>query len=147
MSSRSLTILLAAILLLSFFLPYVSYRDFYMITISGWEIIFDTEGDSFIRGMIILVAASALLLLIFALTGEKYSIPRKLLVWLPILSVIACAVYILTNFLPYSGNSPILITGELLSLLGTGFWITLIVAILLPVLKGKPASPGAPAES
>ena len=132
MNKKTITIVLSAIIVGAFFLPYISNGDF---NLSGYDIVFG-KGD--IRGLAgkggsalyinLLVPGSALIILLGNLLDDSFA-DGLFFRLLPLLGLIYIALML------YMTGSSDLTVSELLGWLGYGFWISLVAAIILPFAR------------
>lgn len=123
MNKKILTIILAVVLIAGFFLPYLSMGPF---SVSGFEIIKGAgKADKYV---LLLPALAGVLLLVGALNKGNYIPSRGILAILALVG----ALYLIVRSLIES--API---GELIKMLGIGYWLTLAAAIVLVVYNPK----------
>jgi hypothetical protein len=120
MNKRTLTIILAVVLIASFFLPWVSYGG---RGVSGFDIVKAPMGD-WKKYISLLIPISGLLLLIGAANNGNYPLGRNFLCWLPLLTVIWIIVV-----------EPVLIDkqsfGDVIKFIGVGLWAATAASLVL----------------
>jgi hypothetical protein len=126
MDKKTLTIILAAILIGSFFLPYVKSP---FGSVSGLDILTAKGGDAD-KYIMALVPLSGILLLIGALNNGNYILPRGILCLLALVGVLYLVV---RSLIKMKGEH----MDQLFSMLGIGYWLGLATAIVLNVYKPK----------
>lgn len=126
MDKKTLTMILAVVLIGAFFLPYVSYGG---RGASGFDIIKAPVGD-WQKYIALLIPVSGVLLLVGALNNGNYPLGRNLLCWLPLLTVI----YILVI-------EPVLINkiafGDVIKITGVGLWVSFAASLVLAFYNPK----------
>jgi len=125
MNRKMLTMILGALLVLGFFLPYVSMGPF---SASGFDII--KGGGKADRFVLLLAPIAGLLLIAGAVNSEKYMPSRGMLALLALVGV----VYLVVRFMMDSKGGGM---GELFKMLGVGYWIALASSIVLLVYNPK----------
>lgn len=135
MRKKNLTLILAVILIICFFLPYFSYASFQA---SGYDIVFGKGGgmsgatSSSERYIWLVLPVSALLLVVDALLD--LSIRDNLFFMLfPLIGLLYIAFRIWSWGAVASGTSPSM--GEMMDVMGYGFWISVVAAVVLPFTK------------
>jgi hypothetical protein len=132
MSKKILSIILALILLICFFLPYLTIGS---TSTSGFNIVFGKDGLEGISSsgrylfVSLLIPIGAVLLLIGAVINDSFT-SSGFVYWMPLAGII----YILVSlYLGATGNnSEYIAIGEYVGIFSYGLWITLIAAIILP---------------
>lgn len=123
MNRKMLTMILGALLVVGFFLPYLSMGPF---SASGFEIIKGAgKADKYI---LLLSPIAGLLLLIGAANSENYIPSRGILVLLALAGVL----YLIIRSLIEGGD-----IGQLFKMLGIGYWLSLASALVLAVYNPK----------
>lgn len=132
MSKKTISIILSAIIIGAFFLPYISNGEF---GLSGYDIVF---GKGEIRGLArnggsalyinLLVPGSALIILLGNLLDDSFA-DGLFFRLLPLLGLIYIVVML------YMTGSSQLTVSEVFGWLGYGFWISLGAAVLLPFTR------------
>jgi len=125
MEKKTVTTFLALLLILAFFLPYISTGFF---QVSGFKLIFGkggllTSGQLWIT---LLVPLGAILVLAGAL-GSNHSLKSGIVFWMPLVGILYLGVrmFILMN---KAADSQFGI-GNSLSVMGYGYWLTLATSI------------------
>jgi hypothetical protein len=125
MNRKILTMILGALLVLGFFLAYMSMGPF---SISGFEIIKGAgKADKYV---LLLSPIAGLLLLAGAANGEKYIPSRGILVIMALAGVLYLIIRSLLEGKSGAG-------AEIFKYLGIGYWISLASAIVLAVYNPK----------
>jgi hypothetical protein len=133
MDKKSLTIVLAVILLVAFFLPFISANGY---TLSGWNIVFGKNGESGLFNgsgtaarslfLCLLIPLGALIVLFSAFgtnsSGENYGR------WMPLIGILYLAIMIFVNLTTGIGAFSF---GGVIQILGYAFWITLVASLVL----------------
>lgn len=128
MNKKNISIALSVILIVSFFLPYISSGPFHL---SGYNIVFGKYGVEGIAGkgsavfVSLLVPIGALLVLLGALLNDNFS-NGTFVRCLPLLGL----AYIVTMLFLTARITPTV--SEMIGWLGYGFWVSLVAAIGLP---------------
>lgn len=123
MNKKMLTMILAVVLIAGFFLPYLSMGPF---SASGFEIIKGAgKADKYV---LLLPPIAGILLLVGALNNGNYTPSRGILAILALVG----ALYLIVRSLIES--API---GQLIKMLGIGYWLTLAAAVILVVYNPK----------
>ncbi|MBK6937270.1 MAG: hypothetical protein IPH18_10635 [Chitinophagaceae bacterium] len=132
MNKKTITIILSAIIIAAFFLPYISNE---VISLTGYNIVFgkgDIQGIGGKGGaslyINLLVPGSALIILIGALLDDSFA-DGTFFRLLPLLGMIYIVIML------YVTGSSQLTVSELVGWLGYGFWISLVAAVALPFTK------------
>ena len=130
MDRKTFTIILAVVLLGSFFLAYLSYSG---RSISGYDMVFST-GDlgGWRKYLMLLIPLSGLLLLLGAFNGN-YILGRNVLCWLPLLTLIF---FIFIDPL-IDGTAIGDIFKNIGKIYGIGMWLTIAGALLLAFYTPK----------
>ena len=125
MEKKTVTNFLAVLLLLAFFLPYISAG---FIQMSGYRLIFGkggllTSGQLWIT---LLVPLGAILVLAGSL-GANNSLRSGIVFWMPLVGILYLGVrmFMIMNKAAESQFG----IGDFLSVMGYGYWFTLLVAI------------------
>ncbi|HYF33261.1 MAG TPA: hypothetical protein VD993_19180 [Chitinophagaceae bacterium] len=137
-NKKGVVIAAATVLLAAFFMPWIKY----IVGVSAWDLIFGQASpliDNPVKYLLVLVPVSAgIIAYNAAFNNENYPISKGLLFSAPILSIVIVYVIILLQ-IDESGGS---ISGSafegLGSVLGIGFWLTLIAAVILPFMRSQP---------
>jgi hypothetical protein len=136
MNKKTITIVLAIILIASFFLPYLSVPGY---DFSGFHVAFGKDGMSgLVKGgklllLCLLIPLGGIVVLIDSLGDSSSS--NNLGYWMPLLGAVILAILMYTGMKPYAGSE--LTIGRFLGVMGYGFWITLGAAIGLLVNNNK----------
>ncbi|MFZ1704886.1 MAG: SH3 domain-containing protein [Saprospiraceae bacterium] len=120
-SNRTIIIIVSAILVAAFFMPWIKF----FVNITGFDIVFGEAGKfigSSIRYLLAIIPISSILILFWTINYNNYPLPKILLFFSPIVSIIIVGSSILNEL----GG------GDVSQILGLGFWLTLIGAIILP---------------
>ncbi len=123
MNKKIVTIVLAALLIVGFFLPYMSFMGH---GISGFELV--KGGGKADVYILALSPLAGILLLVGALNNGNYIIPRGILAVLALVGVLYLVVRSLIEGAPF---------GDLFSLLGIGYYLSLAAAVVLAVYNPK----------
>lgn len=123
MNKKIVTIVLAALLIVGFFLPYMSFMG---QGISGFELV--KGGGKADVYILALSPLAGILLLVGALNNGNYIIPRGILAVLALVGVLYLVVRSLIEGAPF---------GDLFSLLGIGYYLSLAAAVVLAVYNPK----------
>ncbi len=136
MRKKNLTLILAVILIICFFLPYFSYASFQA---SGYDIVFGKGGgmsgatSSSERYIWLVLPVSALLLVVDALLD--LSIRDNLFFMLfPLIGLLYIAFRIWAAGAEVSGGASPSV-GDLMHVMGYGYWISVVAAVILPFTK------------
>ncbi|MBL7749567.1 MAG: hypothetical protein JNM19_19165 [Chitinophagaceae bacterium] len=125
MNRKMLTMILGALLVVGFFLPYLSMGPF---SISGFELIKSPgKADKYV---LLLSPIAGLLLLAGAANSEKYIPSRGILVILALVGVLYLIIRSLIEGKSGAG-------AELFKVLGLGYWLSLASAIVLAAYNPK----------
>lgn len=132
MNRKTISIVLGALLIGSFFLPYLNFAGF--IKASGFDIVSEggmgegsKDADKY---LMLLTPLAGLLLVIGALNKDRYIPPRPLLGLLGLLGVL----YPLIRLIIESKGDGM---GQVIKILGLGFWLGLAAAIAVLVYNPK----------
>lgn len=130
MDKKILTIILAAVLVGCFFLPYYSLGG---INVSGYDSVFNGVGSDWQKYIPLLIPVSGAMLLIGALNNGNYVIARALWAWLPLLTIL----YWLIGSPLINGAA----IGDIFKGLGKGFgiglWVTIGASLVLAVYNPR----------
>ena len=128
MSKKNLTILLSVILIVAFFLPFISAGT----SFSAFDIVFGKVGGLTQNGRFLfvslLVPIGAILLLLGAFTNDSFT-KSGIVLWMPFIGVLYLVVMLYIN-----GSSDLTVS-ELIGWLGYGFWILLVSSFLLLFMR------------
>jgi len=133
MSKKSLAIVLSLLLIVAFFLPYLSYGP---ISYSGWNVVFGNHEVSGLSSsgrslyLCLLIPGGALLLLIGILTKDNFS-SAGIIYWVPLIGVLYIIIMLYLQTTGTGGMS----LGDFISVFGYALWLTLIAAIILPFTR------------
>ncbi len=129
----------AAALVISFFLPWIS-----VVNLSAWDLVFGLPGEfigSSFRYITVLIPIAGLMILYAeALNKGRYGVSKWLLFFTPLFTLIALTVAIGIKIME-SRRSFDADLGDVLNVFGVGFWLTLIVAIALPLMYRQEEAP------
>lgn len=117
MDRKTLTIILGVLLIGSFFLPFYSIMG---SSVSGLDLV-TSKGVSWEAYLLLLIPVSGLLLLLGELNNGNYIIPRSLLTWLPLLTVLFWIIG-----MPLINGAAF---GDIFKMIGKGYGVGLWVAI------------------
>jgi len=126
MDRKTYTILLSAILLVGFFLPYIGG------IFSGYDILslaIKVKGE-WSQYLLVLVPLSAVILLIGSLNNERYFLGRELWVWLPFLTL----AYIVIRLIIETNVK----ATDVFKGMSYGYWISLGASIFLAFGRPRP---------
>ena len=125
MNRKTITLVLAAILIGAFFLPYLSFGPF---KVSGLDVITGKgEADRYILA---LTPLAGVLLLVGALNNENYILGRPVLSLLALVGVL----YLIVRTLIESKGQGI---GDIFKILGVGYYLALAASLVLLVYNPK----------
>jgi len=130
MDRKIVTLILSLAILSSFFMPLFEWHSFEM---SGLNYILSTHISPY-KYFLLLIPLSVSFLFYGTLYEENYLFSRKLLSWMPLLTLLFIFImrYITGDSEnPFSGNS------NVFSSVYLGFWLTLLFSVLLVFTKGK----------
>jgi hypothetical protein len=121
MDRKTLTIILAVILIGCFFLDYSKGGG------SGYEYVFNTPGGKGVweKYVWLLIPISGVMLLIGALNNSNYMLGRSLWSWLPLLTILF---FLIRAYMRANDFSAVTAT---VKNFGIGLWITAVAAIIL----------------
>jgi hypothetical protein len=126
MNKKMLSIVLGAVLVGCFFLPYFS---FFGMGISGFDTVFKGGADgSWEKYVLLLIPISGVMLLVGALNNGNYIGGRAIWCWLPLLTVLFWIIRLVVEGAPF---------GDLFKLFGVGFYITIAAAIVAAFYNPK----------
>jgi len=139
-SNKSVIIILAAILIAAFFMPWLKF----FVSLNAWDMIFGEAGRFINPGfkyVTLLIPITGILIVYgAAFNEENYPVSKGLLFRVPILTLIvliASFLYKLNDSgLPVRGSD----LGDIIQIFGIGFWLTLIAAAILPFMQSQPAA-------
>ncbi|MBL7748439.1 MAG: hypothetical protein JNM19_13465 [Chitinophagaceae bacterium] len=123
MNKKMLTIILGALLILGFFLPYIS---FFGQGVSGFDLV--KQGGKADVYVLLLSPIAGILLLVGALNNGKYVPSRGILVLLALIGVL----YLIIRSLIEGGP-----LGAMFKLLGIGYYLSLAAAVVLAIYNPK----------
>jgi hypothetical protein len=129
MDRKIFTVVLAIVLIASFFLPLYSAGG-----VSAFDIV---KGPSYGNGievmlmkyLWILIPLSGLMLLIGAMNNDNYILGRGIWAWLPLLALL----YIIIR--PIIDGAKI---GDMIKLFGVGMWVMLVASLILAFYNPRP---------
>ncbi len=127
---KIITLLLSFAVFSSFFMPLFEWHSFEM---SGLNYILSTHIPPY-KYFLILIPFSASFLFYGALNDENYFFSRKLLSWVPILTLIF--IFIM-RCIPGNSENNFSDNSNVFSGIDLGFWLTLSFSFLLVFIKGK----------
>jgi hypothetical protein len=130
MDRKIITLILSFAIFGSFFAPLFEWHSFEM---SGLNYILSTHIPSY-KYFLLLIPFSTSFLFFGALNDEKYFFSRKLLSWIPLLTLLFVFLLRYINGNAESGFSD---DGNILSRTDFGFWLALSFSLLLVFAKGK----------
>jgi len=134
-SKRVLTGTMAAFVIIGFVIPWLNMLG----VLSGWNMVFGGAGppiESPLRFMLLIIPASAAIILGSVLGNLPYLLPRKLLFMLPFLTLVVaffCALSTADNYLHALAG-----IGALCLFLLPGFWLMAVGAVALLFLNYSP---------
>ncbi len=130
MDKKVVTIVGAVLLIICFFLPYMSVFTF---NVSGYDIVFGNTGGekSWETYLFLLIPFSGLMLLLGALNNGKYILGRALFCWLPLLTII----FMIIRVKMQAEGAPFM---DSLKIWGYGFWLSLVISLVLIFYNPKP---------
>ena len=130
MRRRSITIFLSIALIASFFIPYYNWDSF---SLSGLDFVLSTHTPG-LKYLLLLIPLSGILLLLEALSDDRYLINKQWLMKIPLIVSITMAFVIYFNMnskaMPFERIS-------YLQILGWGFWLIMIISLLLAFMTIK----------
>lgn len=120
MNKKSLTLVLAILLIVGFFLPYISASLFSLKGISGLDIVKGAgKADKY---LLLLSPIAGLLLLAGAANNGNYPLSKGVLVLLALIGVL---------YLPIRSLIDGADLGKLFKMMGIGYWLSLASALVL----------------
>ena len=126
MNKKTLTLMLAVVLIAGFFLPYFSASLFSMKGISGFDIVKGAgKADKY---LLLLSPIAGLLLLAGAANNGNYLLSKGVLVILALAGIL---------FLPIRALIDGADLGKLFKTMGIGYWLSLVSAVLLTFYNPK----------
>ena len=137
MNKKSINLVLAIVLIVAFFLPFISFGGIF--SASGFNVVFGKSGMSGIVSnpklllVSVLIPLGALLVLFDSLGGGTSNLDYGY--WMPLVGVIALT--LLMYFGMKSGAGSEFNFGEFIKVLGYGYWITLVASVVLAFNKPK----------
>lgn len=139
MDKKTISIILAILLIVAFFLPYISIPEA-EIKLSGYKIIFGKGGLFGSKGVLVYlillvpIGAVVALLTIF----DDGSSNSGLANWLSLIGIIYVTILMYSEMskgATLAGGS--LTISKFISVLGVGYWITLVASVLLPINNSR----------
>ena len=134
-SNKSIIIIVAAVLVAAFFMPWIKY----FVSLSGWDMIFGEAGqyiDTGFKYLALLIPIAGILIIYgAAFNNENYPVPKRLLFALPILTLVIIILTIVVKINESGGRLRSSDLDNIMQVLGIGFWLTLIASIILPNLQ------------
>jgi hypothetical protein len=133
MKKNDATLVLAVVLIAAFFFPWISYMGF---KLSGFKLVFGNGGfaSGSLMWITLLVPVGALLLLIGSLLKDSFG-SSDIIFWMPLVGVIYLAIRIFMEM--NKGALGHLTLGNFFTVMGYGFWITLIASILVLINRSR----------
>jgi uncharacterized membrane protein YciS (DUF1049 family) len=126
MNKKTLTMILAVLLIVGFFLPYISASLFSMKGFSGLDLIKGVgKADKYV---LLLSPIAGLLLLAGAANNGNYILSKGVLVLLALIGVL---------YMPIRGLIDGVDLGKLFQSMGIGYWLSLVSCILLALYNPK----------
>lgn len=128
MNKKTITIILSLVLLIAFFLPYVSNGP---VKFSCFDIVFGKDGVEGLSShgkflfVTLLIPIGAILILLGVFTKDIFA-NSGFVYWLPLIGIIYIVIML------YVTGSSALTVSELVGWLGYGFWVSLAASIMLP---------------
>jgi len=126
MNKKTLTLVLAVLLIIGFFLPYVSASLFSMSGFSGLDLV--KGGGKADKYVLLLSPIAGLLLLAGAANNGNYILSKGVLVLLALIGVL---------YLPLRSLIDGADLGKLFQAMGIGYWLSLVSALLLTFYNPK----------
>ncbi len=140
-NNKTKIIIVAAILLAAFFMPWISF----FASMSAWDMVFGTLGqavDSPARFLLLLIPIAGILIIYSeAFNKGRYQIPKSVLYFIPILTLIIMAILVYSKMGGGGSGMGDSNPEQILKVFGIGFWLTLIGSIVLPFLRNKNTTP------
>ena len=129
MDKKMLTIIGGILLIVCFFLPYISG---FVGNVSGYDMVFGKMNPekNWEMYLWVLIPFSGLMLVLGALNNGKYILGRALFCWLPLLTII----YEIVRAKMESG-------GEFMDMIktwGYGLWVSLVISLILIFYNPRP---------
>ena len=124
MKKQTLTVVLAASLLVSFFMPFFYWHSFEM---NGFNFILSDHIPAY-KYLLLPIPLTVLFYLFIALSEENYSFGKRLLSWLPLTILLAIFIVVFIN---ESSDQFFFDNGNIFANTGSGFWIALGLSLLL----------------
>jgi hypothetical protein len=135
MNKRTLNSILALVLLVAFFLPYISIEGF---NVSGFQVIFGKDGQAGISSggkflfISLLIPIGAIIVLFDSLSSGGGGAMAGYGYWMPIVGTLYLAIMMYTGMqqgaTQVGGSMDI---GAFLSAMGYAFWATLVASVIL----------------
>lgn len=147
MDKKTLTIVLAVVLIICFFLEILKVAFF---GISGYDFVFGLISKEMPAWRFVLLVGPlcGILLLVGAMNNGNYPGGRALLSWLPLLGIVAFTVLFYLEAAgtlggdmgdDYDGRkSRSVPIGDFIKILGYGYWISLVASLTLAFYNPKP---------
>ncbi|MFI5130123.1 MAG: hypothetical protein ACHQFX_09040 [Chitinophagales bacterium] len=130
MNRITLSTILAASLLCSFFMPFFYWNSFEM---NGFNFLLSDHIPSY-KYLLLLTPLVVLFYLFGALSEESTSFSRKLLSWVPLTTLLVVFILIFINV---GFDRLVFPNGNIFSNTGVGFWLALISSFLLALVKRR----------
>lgn len=128
MNRKTITLVLAAVLIGAFFLPYLSFGPF---KASGLDVV--TGSGNADKYVLALTPLAGVLLLVGALNNENYILGRPVLSLLALVGVL----YLIVRTLIESKGQGM---GDMFKILGVGYYLALAASLVLLVYNPKSSS-------
>ena len=135
--TSTIAIILAAVLFITFFLPLVKFDGFLGFSASSYDIVFSNIsrriGLTENRFFIVLIPVSALLIIINEATKGTLAGLASILKFVPIITWVILLLITFAKLDDIGRN--IVQPNDLLNFLGIGFWLSIIISIILPFMN------------
>jgi hypothetical protein len=137
MNKKTVSIILSIVLLVAFFLPFISIVDIF--SASGFNVVFGKDGMSgVVNGgkflfVSLLIPLGAIIVLFDSLGSGSSSVDYGY--WMPLTGIIILSVIMYTGMSSGAGSG--FSVGDFLKVMGYGYWITLAASVVLLINKGR----------
>ncbi len=123
MERKTSILVLSALLLASFFVPFIRWENF---TMSGFDFVMSSYPPD-IKYILLLIPGCALFLLVSALIDGATIINSKLFLWTPLIALISLFILLFSN----AENRIALGSADPFKIFSLGFWMALAVTLIL----------------
>jgi hypothetical protein len=136
-NNKSIIIIVSAILLVSFFLPWINF----FVRISAWEMLFGKMVnyiDTDFKYIAVLIPLTSIIIIYCAaFNNEKYPISKGLLFIMPMLTLIVISMAIVFKIDSNAGRYGSADLESIIKVFGIGFWLTVISSFVLPFINSQ----------